>query len=58
MGPLWETCGWMELLHLTQQTANGNDVCVLSAWLSQAMGSGCRGFYGEGVISATWHQVS
>lgn len=34
----------MELLHVAQQTANGNDMCALPAWLSQAAGTGCGVF--------------
>lgn len=45
--PLQETPGWMELLHVTQQTANGNDMCALPAWLSQAGGTGCKVYCGE-----------
>lgn len=32
-----------------QQPANGNDICVLPAQLSQAVGSGHRVFLGEWV---------
>lgn len=33
-----ETRGWREILHIAQQPANGNDICALPAWLSQAVG--------------------
>lgn len=45
----------MELLHVTQQTADGNDMCALPVWLSQATGTGCGVFMGKGRISATLH---
>lgn len=39
----------MEFLHVAQQTANGNYMCALPAWLSQAGGTGCGVYCGKEV---------